>query len=113
MKLLTERAVLICNHVLGTVGIEATQDLVRIQGSRVLVDDDPESRPISMCPNVGATIKPCQRTLAVQRGYSDLMRILGRRICLDTVTGLTDGTPPGTVQYRVRDPGQDLVSEGE
>lgn len=111
MKVLTEDAVLICNHVLGTVGIRATQDLVTVEGRRVLVKDDPESRPIAMCPNVGATIKPCQRTLAVQQGYSDLVRIEELRVCLDTVTGLTDGTPPGTVHYRVRLPGQELVSE--
>ena len=111
MRILSEDALLICNHVLGTVGIEPTQDLVRVQGRRVLVETDPEGRPIRSCPNVGATIKPCQLTLRVQSGYSDLLRIDGKRVCLDTVDGLTDGTPPGTVHYRVRDPGQDLVSE--
>ena len=111
MRLLSEDAVLICNHVLGTVGIDATQTLVRVNGRRVLVETDPEGRPISSCPNVGATIKPCQLTLRVQAGYSGLLRIDGKRVCLDTVDGLTDGTPPGTVHYRVRDPGQDLVSE--
>ena len=29
--------------------------------------------------------------------------------CLDSVRGLTDGTPPGTVHYQVRSPGQDWV----
>lgn len=113
MRVLTEDALLVCNHELGTVRIVATQDLVTVQGRRVLVETDPESRPIVGCPNVGATIKPCQQTLRVQTGYSGLVRINGRRVCLDTVTGLTDGTPPGTVQYKVRQPGQDLVSEVE
>ena len=113
MKLLTVDALLICNHILGTVGIKATQDLVTIEGRRVLVETDPEGRPITGCPNFGAAIKPCQNTLRVQEGYSDWMRIEGRRICLDTVTGLTDGTPPGVVMYRVRDPGQELVAEEE
>jgi hypothetical protein len=111
MRLLTEDAVVICNHVLGRVGIRPAQGWVRIDGRRVLVDDDPEGRPISGCPNVGATIKPCQRTLRVQVGYSDWVRIEGKGVCLDTVSGLTDGTPPGTVHYRVQSPGQDLVSE--
>lgn len=111
MNVLTEDAVLVCNHVLGTVKIAATQDLVTIARRRVLVEDNPEGRPISGCPNVGATIKPCQRTLRVEEGYSDLVRIDGKRVCLATVTGLTDGTPPGTVHYRVHQPGQDLVSE--
>ena len=47
----------------------------------------------------------------MQEGYSDLLRVEGRRICLETVTGLTDGTPPGTVLYEVRDPGQDVVRQ--
>ena len=111
MKILTEDAVLVCKHELGTVGIRPTQDLVTVEERRVLVENDPEGRPITACPNIGATIKPCQLTLKVQVGYSDLVRIDGRRMCLDTVTGLTDGTPPGTVKYKVRSPGQELVSE--
>lgn len=111
MKLLSEDARLVCAHTMGVVGIAATQDLARVGGRRLLVDHDPEARPISGCPNVGATIKPCTATLAVKAGYSDLVRIAGRRACLDTVSGLTDGTPPGLVTYSVRHPGQDLVEE--
>jgi hypothetical protein len=29
------------------------------------------------------------------------------------VVGLTDGTPPGTVEYKVIDPGQTLVDEAK
>jgi hypothetical protein len=111
MKPLTEDAILVCNHELGTVGIVATQTLVTIEGRRLLVENDPEGRPIAGCPNIGATIKPCTLTLKVQQGYSDFVRVSGQRLCLDTVTGLTDGTPPGTVNYKVREPGQTLVTE--
>jgi hypothetical protein len=113
MKLLTEDALLVCAHELGTVQIKWTQDLVTVEQRKMLVEPDPESRPIVACPNIGATIKPCQNTLRVREGYSDLLRIDGRRVCLDTVTGLTDGTPPGTVEYKVRAPGQQFVSEAE
>jgi hypothetical protein len=111
MFLLTEDAVLMCGHPPGTVDIRATQSLVTIEGRKVLVEKDPESRPIRGCPNTNplAGIKPCLNTLPVQQGYSALLRIDGRRVCLDTVTGLTDGTPPGTVIYNVHDPGQKLV----
>jgi hypothetical protein len=112
MNILTEDAVLTCDHQLGKVGIRATQGWVTIEGRRVLVHDDPEGRPIAGCPNVGAAIKPCQSTLPVEEGYSSWVRIDGKRVCLDTVVGLTDGTPPGTVHYRVRDPGQRFVAEG-
>jgi len=112
MYLLTEDAVLVCAHELGIVKVIATQDLVTVEGRRVLVEANPENRPIVGCPNVGPTIKPCATTLRVQTGYSDLLRIEGRRACLVTVTGLTDGTPPGTVPYKVRSPGQAFVEQG-
>lgn len=111
MKLLNLKAVLHCDHQSGLVGLVAQQQFVRIAGSPVLVEADPAQRPIAGCPNVGPTIKPCTSTLAVQQGYSGLLRIGGRRICLDGVTGLTDGTPPGTVKYQVRYAGQDFVAE--
>jgi hypothetical protein len=47
----------------------------------------------------------------VTAGYSDLIRINGKRVCLDTVTGLTDGTPPGLVKYKVNNAGQPSVRE--
>lgn len=111
MHLLTRDTVVVCAHELGIVGIVSTQDLVTVARVALLVEADPEQRPIVGCPNYGPAIKPCTSTLPVQTGYSDLIRIDGRRVCLDTVTGLTDGTPPGTVKYKVRSPGQDLVSE--
>lgn len=111
MLLLTEDALLICKHRLGKVDIKPTQDLVTIGRRRVLVDDNPEGRPINGCPNIGATIKPCTHTLRVQVGYSEWIRIEGKQVCLDTVTGLTDGTPPGTVKYIVQRPGQEFVQE--
>ena len=111
MYILTEDAVLICDHELGKVNIAATQTLVTINQRRILVERNPQGRSITGCPNVGPTIKPCTTTLAVKRGYSDFVRINGKRVCLDTVKGLTDGTPPGSVNYKVRSPGQRLVEE--
>lgn len=111
MKLLTDKAQLVCAHEIGRVGLEPSQDLVYVEGQAVLVDDDPEGRPIRFCPSYGVGIKPCQRTLKVRAGYSDLLRVGGRRVALDTVRGLTDGTPPGVVEYLVRQPGQDLLEE--
>lgn len=111
MKLLTEDAVLVCKHELGKVANRPSQNLVTIQGRKVLVDNDPEGRSISGCPNAATPMKPCQITLKVEVGYSQWIRVNGKRVCLDTVTGLTDGTPPGIVKYRVRSPGQEWVTE--
>ena len=60
---------------------------------------------------IGAQAAPLVLTLRVLHGYSPLMKIEGHRICLDTVRGFTDGTPPGAVEYVVRSPGQNFVSE--
>lgn len=111
MLVLNELAKLVCMHQLGAVQMVATQNLVTVEKKRVFVATDPESRPISGCPMYGALIKPCLHTLKVMQGYSSLIRIEGRAMCLDTVTGLTDGTPPGTVQYKVNFAGQSFVSE--
>lgn len=111
MKLLTEAAVLVCDHETGIVAIIPSQNLLTIDGRAVLVDNDPEGRPIAGCPNTGAMIKPCTSTLKVKQGYSEFVRIDGKAVCLDTVTGLTDGTPPGVVDYKVRHPGQDWVEQ--
>jgi hypothetical protein len=90
-----------------------SQNWVTIKGRRVLVENDPEGRSIVGCTNVNPVlgIRPCLTTLKVTAGYSDLIRIDGKRVCLDTVTGLTDGSPPGTVKYKVNDAGQPFVRE--
>ena len=110
-NVLTQDAVLVCLHELGRVDIAPTQSLVTVAGRAVLVDDNPEQRRIAGCPSIGAGIRPCLTTLAVRTGYAEWIRIEGRRVCLDTVAGLTDGTPPGAVEYKVRSPGQDVVAE--
>jgi hypothetical protein len=115
MKLLTEDAQLVCNHETGLVTNKMSQNLVRIQGRRILVGSDPVGCAIKGCSNANPPggIKPCTTTLAVQSGLSKFVRVNGQPVCLETVTGLTDGTPPSTVQYKVRTIGQSFVdSEG-
>jgi hypothetical protein len=110
MKFITEDAVLVCAHELGKVENKPSQRWVTVKKRKVLVSTDPETRSISMCPNYGITIKPCTSTLKVTKGYSTFIKVNNKKVCLDTVTGLTDGTPPGTVKYKVRTSGQAFVS---
>lgn len=111
MLVLTELAKLVCRHELGVVNIDPIQALVTVEKKRVLVEPDPEGRPIAGCPMYGVLVKPCTHTLKVTEGYSALVRIEGRSMCLDTVSGFTDGTPPGVVRYKVNFAGQDFLSE--
>jgi hypothetical protein len=98
-------------HELGQVQNVPTQNVVTIENRRVLVATNPEGKAIKGCPNIGAAIRPCLTTLKVDHGYSPFLTVENHTICLDTVTGLTDGTPPGTVKYKVRHAGQPFVGE--
>lgn len=111
MNVLTEDAVLKCEHM-GVVSNALSQDWVTIAKRRVMVETDPEGRPIARCPNRYPGIKPCETTLPVRAGYSAMLRIGGARICLDSLWGMTDGTPPLSVKYTVTEAGQDLVDAG-
>lgn len=112
MLLVTETARVVCAHELGAVQGVATQALVSVGGRRVFVEGDLESKPVAGCPNTNASagMKPCTTTLKAMAGHSNLVSIEGRRVCLDVLTGLTDGTPPAAVSYVVRTPGQEFVS---
>ncbi len=113
MKLLTVDAKITCKHVTGVAQLLATQLYVTVNGRPMLVRNDPEFKGITGCANLGPTIKPCTLTLVATEGYSSFVRIDGRAICLDTISGLTDGTPPGTVKYVVQLPGQTLITVTE
>ena len=110
MEWLTIDALFACDHG-GKVNNKPSQELVRIEDRVVLVATDPEGRSISGCPNNNPmmSMKPCLNTLVVKTGYSDFIQIDGHRVCLSSVKGLTDGTLPGTVNYTVKTPGQNLL----
>jgi hypothetical protein len=110
---LTEDAVVVCAHELGHAENVPSQSWVTIEKRRVLVANDPEGRSIKGCPNVGPAMRPCLYTLAVTKGYSTLLSIEGHPICLDSLSGLTDGTPPATVKYKARSAGQGCIGETE
>jgi hypothetical protein len=110
-RLLTENAILRCDHG-GSVSLAPTQSWVTIERRRILVATNPENRSIGGCTNNNPPLglKPCLNTLAVTHGYSEFVRVDGRRVCLESVTGNTDGTPPAAVHYSVKNPAQSLVA---
>jgi hypothetical protein len=110
MLVLTKDAYFLCEHE-GRADPEARQSFVRIDDVPVLVYGDPVGRTIRNCKNYNppAGIKPCVTTLKVDKGYSAFVRISGQPICLSSVEGLTDGTPPAQVHYSVHRSGQDWV----
>lgn len=119
MRVLTLNAVLHCAHVNGIVGLEPSQVWVTVTEPQAgdrrartaapwLVHPDPEDRPIRGCPNINVGIFPCTITKPVGTGYSNFVRIGGHPVCLDTVKGLTNGSP-GIFDYSVATAGQNFV----
>jgi hypothetical protein len=109
MRAVTEDATIVCAHR-GNVDKQPSQSLVTVAGRRLLVEPDPIGRSIGACPNSAPPMKKCATTLSVRAGYSTLVRIDGHAVVLDSLAGLTDGTPPGVVEFSVADPGQQLVA---
>lgn len=108
--LLRDDALVACTHELGKVSLQASQTWVRAGGRPLLVARDPERRSIAGCPNLTVVTKPCTTTLAVTVGYSDLLAIDGHAVCLDNLSGMTDGQG-GVYRYEVNHPGQQLLAE--
>jgi hypothetical protein len=108
VRLITQDALVVCDHK-GIVQLDHRQTYVTIAQRLVLIDPDPEQRPIVRCP-IPPPSKPCLHSMNVLSGYSQFMRIDGQRVCLETIVGLTDGMPMGVVNYKVNKPGQEFVS---
>jgi hypothetical protein len=103
---LCESSVLTCIHM-GRIVSQAAERWISVSGAPVLVETDVLGRPVVACPNVSTNTKPCTSTMPPLAGPSLFVRVGGRRVLTSSLTGLTDGVPPGT--YRVLQPVQSLV----
>ncbi len=111
-RLITQAAVLHCDHLTGIVGIVASQKLVTIENVPLLVKGDLEKRPVAGCPiPASGGSKPCLNTLNEIKGHSQLVFINDIPVCLKSAKGLTDGVPPGSIYYTVKSAGQNLLVE--
>ena len=113
MRLLTEDAILKCDHG-GTVKLEPIQHWVMIAKRAILVEGDSVGRSISGCITPPLVTTRCGKTVSVDRAksYSSFVRINGLPVCKDTTTGATDWNLMATSPYTVTKPGQDLVTVG-
>lgn len=109
MKVLVQTSLLTCDHGSGVVTIGALQSMVHVNGVAVMVKGDFEAKPIGGCANAGPSIKPCTTTTAVTKGYSSHVFINNIPVALDDLEGVTDGTPPSTIPFKVRSASQVLV----
>ena len=105
---LNTNATVLCSHG-GRVALIPRQMQVMAGGAPVMCVPDLIGAPIAGCAQPPTpTTKPCTTVVAVFPGsWSMTVMAGGRPVYLGTVTGLTDGVPPGslTVVY----PGQAVV----
>jgi hypothetical protein len=105
---LTTNAVIMCPHG-GRVTLAPRQTTVQIQGGTVLCEGDLIGQPVVGCAQPPTpTSKPCLVVLSTLPGSSSpKVAVGGRPVHLASLTGLTDGIPPGMVT--VVNPGQTVV----
>lgn len=97
--ILTTSATIGCGHG-GTVQVSAGQSKLSIGGAAVLVAGDLDGRPIAGCPQPNI---PCTAVTSVS-GVPSRLSVGGAAALLDTITGTTNGSPPGALV--VLSPGQ-------
>jgi hypothetical protein len=104
----TTNATIMCIHG-GRVMLVPKQTSVQVQGGMVLCEGDLVGAPIVGCaqpPTIAS--KPC--TLVVSTlpgGSSPRVTVAGRPAHIATLSGITDGVPPGAIM--VASPGQMAV----
>jgi hypothetical protein len=106
--IVTTNATILCAHG-GTVVLVPRQMQVTIQGGAVLCEGDLVGAPVVGCaqPPTPST-KPCTTVVSTLPGSSSpRVAVGGKPVYLATLTGLTDGVPPGAIM--VVSPGQASV----
>jgi len=106
--IVTTKATIMCSHG-GRVTLVPKQAQVLIQGGSVLCEGDLSGAPIVGCLQAPSpSTKPCTMVVSTLPGSSaPTVLVLGRPVLLQTLSGMTDGVPPGTL--KVSNPGQATV----
>ena len=106
--IVTSNATIMCIHG-GQVTLIPQQQSVKIQGGAVLCEPDLAGSPIAGCalpPSPGS--KPCTTVVSTLPGSTSLaVSVGGRPAYVATLSGITDGVPPGAIM--VASPGQTAV----
>jgi hypothetical protein len=94
-KVLTTDSTIDCGHE-GTVGTSSAAKL-RVDGARVLVETGIAGKTISNCTQTGGPPTPCSAVVAITSGRATKLTAGGQPVMLDTLTGTTNGGPPGAL----------------
>ncbi|MEV8630888.1 hypothetical protein AB0395_04455 [Streptosporangium sp. NPDC051023] len=103
---LTTGASIGCGHG-GTVQVVPGQRTLTVAGAPVLVAGDLEGKPITHCVPTAPGAVPCTAVASVIGGSATTLSVGGHPALLDTLSGLTNGSPPGVLT--VLTPGQTVL----
>ena len=95
---MTSGGSIMCTHG-GRVQVMPSQQQVTAGGSPVLCEPDLEGKPILGCAQPPTpTTKPCTTLIKTLPGSTSMrIRVGGKAVYLQTLSGITDGVPPGSV----------------
>lgn len=96
MKVLNLAAVLKCSHG-GTLQISPQSVKLRVAANEVLMEQHIISALIAGCPQSGSGITPCTAVTQITAGQATKLTINSQPVLLDTLAGITNGNPPGTL----------------
>lgn len=86
-----------CGHDPGKV-VTSPSPKLKVSGQPVLVKLGILLKPVGGCSTaLTASTKPCSSVLSVITGEALKLKVGGMPVMLDTISGTTDGLPPGTV----------------
>ena len=89
-------ATILCAHG-GKVTLMPRQTTVTAGGAAVMALGDIMGSPIAGCGQMSATTKPCTTVVATIGGISPKVTAGGKPVHVDSLSGTTDGVPPGTI----------------
>lgn len=97
-SIVTTNATIMCPHG-GRVTLLPRQTQVVVQGGPALCEPDLVGAPIVGCAQPASpSSKPCTAVVSTLPGSSSpRVTVGGRPVYLDTLTGMTDGVPPGMI----------------
>ncbi|WP_432828762.1 hypothetical protein [Dactylosporangium sp. CA-092794] len=95
--MLTVGSSVICSHS-GTFTFTAGHKLLTVDGQAVVRQSELQNAVITGCKNTVANLgqKPCLAIASIIAGLAHKLTVGGEAAALDTATGLTNSTPPGT-----------------
>ena len=99
-NVLTITSIINCPHLPGKLAFTGVNHKLKVLGSPVLVKTDIMSATVQDCTNPTATPPPPQKCLVVASvsvGESSKLKVGSVPVMLDTLAGLTNGAPTGTL----------------